>query len=1271
MARRTPSPGPTPVAPVAIDPAVLERALVTDRWTVLTRAGFDVAAIGTWDQALPQQSRILVPIDVQAFVAARNAEPTVPITGGPGDPEPFAKAVKRKPGVHLHWAMPDALLVGADDASGDVAFPALPDRWVVIRTLFPIGVAEAIVTGWMIDARTSAIAPLATFTGEFPTTTAPLFEPLDAAIGGSLTWTASYEASSQRFALHDSLDDLTDLRSRAPKGFYGAHAVYTVAGWWHDTSGDPLTGLRGTVALDNALAERGWVVNHDSSPSSGTSPDIDQAGATRLLSSKPATPTTVVSAVGKRDVLGALAVGAVSPVADYGSLVIGYGEPTYATMLHGAVLGVPIDGTVPIDARPKTEACSVAIGIDTDDVVSAFAAPSLNVEGASLLALERLTAAFTGNALNRLSSPDGLEELAEREHDDGFWSVGGQPLPLASPDRLRSDDSVPLGPTAVGRKGRGSLAANAVLGTTLEWTKSAGLRTGKRPPATKRTVEAATPLVGAGGRSVTKPPPRLFRPRPPMIAVRGAAPDHRHHGDGLFDASGLLRCRYPAECQDDIEGVVSGTTVVPTLGSGAVPAEVLTVVREAVLLDPYATGWLAAAGAGVQGDGVLVAYMNRLAAEMTLRYGTDATYDGSSHLPRRAATGVAAVSKWDTVGGAASRVDAQVASVLAEFSVVSGTAPSPVAISTWHQPWIPMWLEWKVTVAGSDTLDGWRLDGLDLEPDTPTPASIVRTFVGRSPIGQGASTALHDGIGTWLTAEAARDASGRGVLAAADQATLEKLGTLLGPIDLVSASFDGLREQLLGIAYIGVLERDSNDLPTATSLPVPLFGGTLSLDALRLVDAFGRTLDLPTKTAVTTSTLTVDDAAMRLRPRLQHGARWLFRLVDPAHPADADPTLAREAFVDQLAPQLAVNPVAGFLLPDHIDEALEVFSVAGDPLGQLLHDEVSGAVTWEPAPGRAVAPDAGPFEGIGPHEGAVAALATGLVITDVAGRFKEPSAPTSGVFRETSLTAFLRAIDTTLWTVDTYATLGTSTVSALTGRPIAVVRATLRLEVPDDVAEVAVTATGGADARRAAFRAIDEQRFPVRLGELHRSDDSLLGFFVDDDYRRFHVVDKVVASDAIVAGRHQGHLGQLGTVITPGTTPIVHPYLVDDDVLFVRPGQAVRLTLLMLPAGKVHLTSGVLPRKALALADDWVTPGLRRLAPSVRVGPVLVDPTEIRLPLVHTLGDAQTFTRRSGPLTWRDDPIVASSQTAYLPTLPHEAQEGWIRVTPDQPEATP
>src|SRR5690606_4438452 len=119
-------------------------------------------------------------------------------------------------------------------------------------------------------------------------------------------------------------------------------------------------------------------------------------------------------------------------------------------------------------------------------------------------------------------------------------------------------------------------------------------------------------------------------------------------------------------------------------------------------------------------------------------------------------------------------------------------------------------------------------------------------------------------------------------------------------------------------------------------------------------------------------------------------------------------------------------------------------------------------------------------------------------------------------------------------------------------------------------------------------------------------------------------------------------------------------YIHAEDELHVHPGQIVRLTLLMHPAGRVHLTSGILPRKSLALARDWMQPGLSVIAPSVRVGPVLIDPGEVRLPKVSVFPKDQLWTRRTSPDTWRDDPIVAATQTALLPELPHEVQEGFI-----------
>ena len=111
----------------------------------------------------------------------------------------------------------------------------------------------------------------------------------------------------------------------------------------------------------------------------------------------------------------------------------------------------------------------------------------------------------------------------------------------------------------------------------------------------------------------------------------------------------------------------------------------------------------------------------------------------------------------------------------------------------------------------------------------------------------------------------------------------------------------------------------------------------------------------------------------------------------------------------------------------------------------------------------------------------------------------------------------------------------------------------------------------------------------------------------------------------------------------------------------------VRLTLLMHPASRVHLTSGVLPRKYLQLARDWVAPGLAVISPSVRVGPVLVDPDKISLPKVSSFPKDQVWIRRDTPNTWKTDPILSATQTALFPVMPSDVQEGYIRIAPTAP----
>ena len=440
-----------------------------------------------------------------------------------------------------------------------------------------------------------------------------------------------------------------------------------------------------------------------------------------------------------------------------------------------------------------------------------------------------------------------------------------------------------------------------------------------------------------------------------------------------------------------------------------------------------------------------------------------------------------------------------------------------------------------------------------------------------------------------------------------------------------------------------------------------------------MVDAFGRYLEVPVETVAVPDRATVaaDPGAMAMPPRMLRPARWRFRFVDAATPATADGTEAR---VDQIDTSLQVSPVCGFLLPDHLDETLEVFGADGKPLGEVLHEPVGGGVMWEIAPGREGPPDSGPRFGLSPSQQPLGLLAAGVIAADSAerGRRAAEDPPQAG---ESALTALLRAVDTALWTVDTFATFGAEHVVGLVGRPIAVVRTQLELQAqPTD--DVDLSDPAMAAVWQAAQTRLARFAFPVRVGELTRTDDGVLGFFVDDDYSRLRIVDKTIAGGAREAGRSRGQLGLIdASAGVPDVTPIDHPYLAgtdEADTLHLHIGQRVTLTILMHPASRAHLTSGVLPRKYLQLARDWVGPGLSAIAPSLRTGPVLVETDlaadqQVRLPKVSVFGSDQDFWWRDTPATWRHDAILAATQTALLPPSPAELREGWVRVAPTPP----
>jgi hypothetical protein len=383
----------------AAPPDVVREVTRSKRFLAADRADLAVNEIATWDQYLLREHRLLVPIDVQAlYIEPGNTERMVRLpllVAGPngevvddpedGMPDPFDGGEPRPAGVHLHWAMPDALLRGtldqrADGTANRLALPLLPDRWVVLRMLLPNGARDVVVTGWVIEADRAIAVPLPTWTeggsasqGATPQGATLAKAELTGTVGGSVSWSGIYDAVLNRFAFHDPL---TDVDALAPNGVDDNSAAYLVAGWWSDPASDPLDTARSNDSLHELLerlrwrllAEWGdeqWAVQQEkaqfelrkalglttaerwSSPRPVKIEGVQRAAAANARPFVPMDKSFV-----EQPVLTASSVFATEAAERF----IAPAWHLRSSLLHGAIYGVPVRGTPTVDRRSRRRA---------------------------------------------------------------------------------------------------------------------------------------------------------------------------------------------------------------------------------------------------------------------------------------------------------------------------------------------------------------------------------------------------------------------------------------------------------------------------------------------------------------------------------------------------------------------------------------------------------------------------------------------------------------------------------------------------------------------------------------------------------------------------------------------------------------------------------------------------------------------------------------------------------------------------------------------------
>lgn len=1207
-------------------------------------------------------------------------------------------------GIYLHWVVPQALRHGRQDATpgtqdrrtGSAAFRLVPNRWLVAR--FPTaqpGAAKAwvvesdcpwstavdtalgvqqeggvayvvdpdVVAAWAESAdpyRTAAAADAAnrdTYIARlgvpFPLGSWP-GRALDPAHDGSfLTAVAPANAAFSIFTPHNSgVFSLYDAATDVDPG----QVSYVVVGWYANLADDPLASWQSGTSkdpYDDLLAELRWTV----------------------LGQDPAQPTPPADRAGR-------------------------------SLYQGMAMTIQWDagGSAPEpDPLPDTgtsTALNVAIGNTTIDAFTALVATTKGIKPGA----QALLRAFQYDLLPVLDQPNGPAVLARRIRQAWFGSASGG-YSWSIVDAAHQDKPAALSPTEENwladlnqaqwsldraledlyqlqwrvhelwwKAGRFPQLANPpaavdadAIAQQLDPTQVDG--SGNPGPANQLMAQLAT--VSALAQAVPQPIPAKTRQEAMQAGIQAYA-----------DAKGL-----------DREAKLLKAVEAPRHWRANDPVVLLSGVQPPAESDPNQTLTTRLLGDTVTsltvgGKELTIASLGAAVPSLT-----------NANLP----DGVSAlVDEWflldpgnaQAIAAAASLDEAAVAAAIATRAAPAYTSSLPaLGLAAWSQPWQPMYLEWQVeqtTIAtkGPDGKPLWGFDGEDYRyVGGATPGDLVtQAYAGRSLLSPHAQFVLGSRLNDFVQAygkddpdlqalyqELFGDGADQAILTQALTGLMDQLSVrdgrayrrpqtsellaagstaraadVTGYTDAASSDPHSLLDRYRGSVGTVPYTPDDADMPFNATRQ-----GQLHFTGLRLYDKFGRVLEVIAPGSesglsdyknfpaavdgalrpATGEKIAKDvQSVVEVSPRLGQHARLDFDLRDVA---DDSKVLGRVAGVD---------PVGGWVLPNHLDRSLLLYAPDGTALGEYrLVETPAGTKTghWSPPPP------------LPPPRKVVADRADVAAAAPLVGAMIDAKA----IAGESAFDALLDVIDTTLWSTDPLGSRRDQTMTVLVGRPLALVRAGLGLSLR------------GAPIRDASWsNTLDPpepdfmtRSFPVRLGDLATRDDGLVGYFTGDDYESFN---------SVAAPQETTPQDYVAPVGPPGIGGTNYVGLVPN-------APATLLTMLVDPRAGVHATSGILPVTSTALPAAFVDAALSAIEVSFRIGPALTfvqptpvvgsvkpaNPQAVTLPAPAEQNGTWSFWDREPG--WTSYDIVAATADAQLKPYPLALRDGLLQLITD------
>lgn len=815
--------------------------------------------------------------------------------------------------------------------------------------------------------------------------------------------------------------------------------------------------------------------------------------------------------------------------------------------------------------------------------------------------------------------------------------------------------------------------------------------------------------------------PRFWLPNEPVVVATG---------DGLRPArrNGIARnlpCRLPRQllrtlnakagsASADASGnsvAAALTLTVPDLSASRVPeaedtrpllADIMTLLGEACLLDPTLAPLVAPLVAG------------------TLTSLTGPTLVANLETALRTVTGTIAQA-WQAGGSEAAPPDYP--GIVTDPSATAGTltitlpgqAPqgagvtTPAGWSAWEDPFLPLYLVWEVhyrpfekgsTVGapsyGTGFVTGaYELDenGVDLvlkgaPPATQGGAAALRNFI---PLSSRASEPLLDQIRQYLATYPDENTDlhqvidylrGKPLLSQAlNGFNLALMSRAQGmqivvfnpfydiepPATRLGTGTDTLDHTNVLTHFVGWAAPPLTDqVPLGEAGFNPLQGGYLTVVRVDVVDTFGRKRRAIDGNSAADAGKVVVASALQpppgvdvqaaLPPRLAQPARLLFEWV-----SGNDGRL-----VTSTAP--STSPVTGWVVFNHLDNSLMLFAPSGRPLGALGVFGGQTTVAWQSPPGNPAQP-----------------METDLAGPELA-HFRKFATFIHGRSR-----AFFTALTTSIENAHTYiladAGGGEPPYAVLMGRPLALVRAELRLEMTGEPAfdtglasvNAAMSANGSGpyDWTRRADAGMRNVDFPVRLGDMNHLSDGLVAYLIDGP-APYSTLYAPAAPPTGVPEVQRPAPDTLCLKLRPALDPPATPWptsAAQTAALQDATARSVRtaVTLLIDPRASVHAVTGILPTKDISLPSETYAKALQSIEVTFFTHPVLRSAQGLELPVPEEGGFSWHWTtgvKADGTTRPHDEnlPPPLTGDRAHFRFSPQTAEDGWLKLVPKPPQ---